>query len=95
MKNVSTPETKNNADAGQSELSAGLADRVASLEFVLRTLLIATMPIRADGATVSQVSAAIPDLYDACHSASIVLMWSNAKVNPAGVASPVSGANEG
>lgn len=62
-----------------SELSAGLERRIESLEVALRQLLAAAMPVRADGATLQEVARAIPELYDACHSAAIVLR-SNVKL---------------
>lgn len=51
--------------------------RIESLEVALRQLLAAAMPVRADGATLQEVARAIPELYDACHSAAIVLRSNN------------------
>lgn len=60
-------------DGGYRLVRCAPAACTDDLSFALQQLLAAAMPIRADGATVAQVAAAIPALYDACHSAALVL----------------------
>lgn len=81
------PQDQANPAGGHSLSTDVLERRIESLEEAISQLLAAAMPIRADGATLQQVARGIPELYDACHSAAIVLsMRANAGVTGAELA---------